>query len=86
MATLTISLTIGATTRTNTITSPDARMTEFLDDIIARWPEAGLTTRAQAGQFFVNTLGQRISNEAKELKRMRLAAAVTPADDLEGTA
>ncbi len=91
MATLTITLTVGAQTVTKTITFADARAVVFLDDLIANYPEvddgSGGTrpmTREEVGDFYVDRLLMGQVEWAKGLAQRRLDAIKPVATDLEG--
>lgn len=91
MADFTVSASLGPQTYNASVSPADARMMEFLDDLIDHYGEiddgAGGTrpmTRAEVGQKWLDDLVAGQVRFAKGLKQRRLNAAVTEADDLEG--
>ena len=87
MATLTFSAVVGANTSTATISPTNARMLQFLDDLIAG-PYAPVgtdppLTRIEAAQKWMDDLMAGQVAWAKGLRQRELDAAVTTATDLE---
>lgn len=86
MATVTFSLVVGANTTTATISPTNARVLQFLDDLIAGpyAPVAGdpPLTQTQAGQKWVDDLMAGQVEWAKGLRQHELDAAVVVATDL----
>ena len=93
MANLTFSITVGATSVSKTIAPTTARMLEFLDDLIVNFGAiddgAGGTrpmTRAEVAQHYLDKLMAGQVEFARGLKHNRRKGAVTPSDDLMGSA
>ena len=86
MATVTFSMTVGANTATATISPTNARILQFLDDLIAGpyADENPPLTQTQAGQKWVDDLMAGQVQWAKGLRQDELDKAVVVADDLEG--
>ena len=86
MATLTFTLVVGANNTTATISPSNARVLQFIDDLIAG-PYANEDpplTQTQAGQKWLDDLMAGQVAWAKGLRQHELNAAVAVADDLEG--
>jgi len=86
MATLTFTLVVGANNTTATISPSNARVLQFIDDLIAG-PYANEDpplTQTQAGQKWLDALMAGQVQWAKGLRQHELNAAVAVADDLEG--
>lgn len=94
MASMSFTLTIGATTGTQTVNPTDARALEFLDDLrFIHYPEiddgAGGTrpmTRVEAGTRYAQDLIAGQVEFARGLKQRRLDAEVAASDNLLGQA
>lgn len=84
MATLTFTLVVGAQTSTATISPTNARVGEFLDDLIAYYGGTPPLTQTQAADKWITDLMTGQVQFAKGLKQNRLNAAVAVADDLNG--
>ena len=91
MAIFTMSMTIGANTTTKTVSPTNARMLQFLDDIILVSPEvddgAGGTRPMTQTEVAVEYLDKLMAGQvawAKGLRQAELDKAVTAADDLVG--
>ncbi len=86
MADVAITMSVGATSASATLSPSDARMVEFVDDLVAvagPVPD-GLggerpVTRQEAADLFVEDVLSQMVSRARNLKRDRLARA---ADDL----
>ena len=91
MADFTMTMTIGANTTTKTVSPTNARMLQFLDDIILVSPEiddgAGGTRPMTQTEVAVEYLDRLMAGQvawAKALRQDELDKAVVAADDLVG--
>lgn len=84
MASLVITFTISGQSVDRTINFPDARATDFLDDLIRNYgDDTPPLTRTEAGQRFVNEVGDKQKAWAKVLEQQRLDLTKSIAIDLE---
>ncbi len=86
MATFTFSMTVGATTASDTLTVPDAKAVEFLDLLRnLRYASGGaVPTRAQAATKFIDKMTKEPIAEYRRLKEeeARIARNTRPDTDL----
>lgn len=76
MADVSVIMSVGAVSASATRSPSDARMVEFVDDLVA---VSGPVTRQEAADEFVEGVLSQLVSRARNLKRDRLASA---ADDL----
>ena len=86
MATLTFSLTVGANNTTATVSPTNARVLQFIDDLIAGpyADEDPVLTQTQASQKWLDDLMTGQVEWARGLRQYELNRTVVVADDLVG--